>query len=46
VKEDFDEGDQCWIVDEDGSKVGALVENVVQHSVESEITLAVVLPQD
>jgi hypothetical protein len=44
VKQGFHVGDQCWIVDADGSKIGAVVENVDQHSRESEITMAAVLP--
>ena len=40
----FEEGQQVWIVDPDGSKVGAAVENVVQQTVDSEVTLSTVLP--
>lgn len=40
----FEQGQQVWIVDRDGSKVGAAVENVVQQTVDSEVTLSTVLP--
>ena len=30
----FEEGQQCWIVDRDGSKVGATVENVFKQTIE------------
>jgi hypothetical protein len=40
----FEEGQQVWILDRDGSKVGATVENVVQQTVDSEVTLSIVLP--
>jgi len=40
----FEEGQQVWILDRDGSKVGATVENVVQQTVDSEVTLSTVLP--
>jgi hypothetical protein len=40
----FDQGQQVWILDRDGSKVGATVENVVQQTVDSEVTLSIVLP--
>jgi len=40
----FEQGQQVWIVDPDGSKVGATVENVVQETVDSEVTLSTVLP--
>jgi hypothetical protein len=40
----FEQGQQVWIVDRDGSKVGATVENVVQHTIDSEVTLSTVLP--
>ena len=40
----FEQGQQVWILDRDGSKVGATVENVVQHTVDSEVTLSTVLP--
>jgi hypothetical protein len=39
----FEQGQQVWIVDRDGSKVGATVENVVQQTVDSEVTLSTVL---
>jgi len=40
----FQEGQQCWIVDRDGTKVGATVENVFTQTIDSEVTLSTVLP--
>ena len=40
----FEQGQQVWIVDRDGSKVGATVEDVVQQTIDSEVTLSTVLP--
>jgi hypothetical protein len=40
----FEQGQQVWIVDRDGSKVGATVENVVQETIDSEVALSTVLP--
>ena len=40
----FQEGQQCWIVDCDGSKIGAAVESIVSQTINSEVTLATVLP--
>jgi hypothetical protein len=40
----FEQGQQVWILDRDGSKVGATVENVVQQTVDSEVTLSIALP--
>jgi hypothetical protein len=40
----FEEGQQCWIIDRDGSKVGVTVENVLKQTIDSEITLSAVLP--
>ena len=40
----FEQGQQVWIVDPDGSKVGATVEDIVQQTVDSEVTLSTVLP--
>jgi hypothetical protein len=40
----FEQGQQVWIVDRDGSKVGATVENVSEQTIDSEITLSTVLP--
>jgi hypothetical protein len=40
----FEQGQQVWIVDRDRSKVGATVEDVVQQTVDSEVTLSTVLP--
>jgi hypothetical protein len=40
----FEQGQQVWIVDCDGSKVGATVENVSEQTIDSEVTLSTVLP--
>ena len=40
----FERGQQVWIVDSDGSKVGATVEDVLQHTIDRELTLSTVLP--
>jgi hypothetical protein len=40
----FQEGEQCWIVDNDGSKIGATVESVIEQTIDSEVTLSTVLP--
>jgi hypothetical protein len=40
----FQEGQQCWIVDRDRSKIGATVENVFSQTIDSEVTLSTVLP--
>ncbi len=40
----FEEGQQCWILDRDGSKIGATVENVFKQTIDSEVTLSTVLP--
>jgi len=40
----FEQGQQVWIVDRDGSKVGATVENIVEQTIDSEVTLSTVLP--
>ena len=40
----FEQGQQVWILNRDGSKVGATVENVVQETIDSEVTLSTVLP--
>jgi len=40
----FEHGQQIWIVDRDGSKVGATVENVLEQTIDSEVTLSTVLP--
>jgi hypothetical protein len=44
VRGPFEQGQQVWILDRDGSKVGATVENVIQQTVDSEVTLSTVLP--
>ena len=40
----FEQGQQVWILDRDGSKVGATVENVVKQTIDSEVTLSTALP--
>ena len=40
----FEQGQQVWIVDHDGSKIGATVERVSQQTIDSEVTLSTVLP--
>ena len=40
----FESGQTCWIVDRDGSKLGATVEGVVRKTADSEVTLSVVIP--
>ena len=40
----FEEGQQIWIVDRDGSKIGATVKNVFKQTIDSELTLSTVLP--
>jgi hypothetical protein len=40
----FEQGQQVWIVDRDGSKVGANVENVSEQTIDNEVTLSTVLP--
>ena len=40
----FEQGQQVWIVDRDGSKVGATVEKVLKQTIDSEVTLSIVLP--
>src|SRR6266700_1202972 len=40
----FQEGQQVWIVDRNGSKIGATVENVSKQTIDSEVTLSTVLP--
>jgi hypothetical protein len=40
----FEQGQQVWIVDRHGSKVGATVEDVLKQTIDSEVTLSTVLP--
>jgi hypothetical protein len=40
----FEKGQQVWIVDNDGSKVGATVDDVLEQTIDSEVTLSTVLP--
>jgi hypothetical protein len=44
VRGPFEQGQQVWILDRDGSKIGATVENVFQQTIDSEVTLSTVLP--
>jgi hypothetical protein len=44
IRGSFEQGQQVWILDRDGSKVGATVENIVQETIDSEVTLSTVLP--
>jgi hypothetical protein len=44
VRGPFEQGQQVWIVDRDGSKVGATVDNVLEQTIDSEVTLSTVLP--
>lgn len=40
----FEQGQQVWILDRDGSKVGATVENVLEQTIDAEVSLSTVLP--
>ncbi|HUE50585.1 MAG TPA: hypothetical protein VMQ39_05955 [Candidatus Dormibacteraeota bacterium] len=40
----FQEGEQVWLLDRDGTKIGATVENVFKQTIDSEVTLSTVLP--
>ena len=40
----FTEGEQVLIVNRDGSKIGATVEDVFKQTIDSEVTLSTVLP--
>src|SRR5438067_12264197 len=40
----FTQGEQVWIVDRDGSKIGATVEYVFKQTVDSEVAFSTVLP--
>jgi hypothetical protein len=44
VRGPFEQGQQVWILDRDGSKIGATVEDVVKETIDSEVTLSTVLP--
>jgi hypothetical protein len=44
VRGPFEQGQQVWILDRDGSKIGATVENVFKQTIDSELTLSTVLP--
>ena len=40
----FEQGQQVCILDRDGSKIGATVENVLTQTVDREVTLSTALP--
>jgi hypothetical protein len=40
----FEQGQQVWIIDRDGSKVGATVEDVLEQTIDREVTLSTALP--
>ena len=40
----FEQGQQAWILDRDGSKVGATVEKIIMETIDKEVTLSTVLP--
>jgi hypothetical protein len=40
----FEQGQQVWIIDRDGSKVGATVDHVLTQTIDREVTLSTVLP--
>lgn len=40
----FEQGQQVWILDRDASKVGAHVENVLEQTIDTEVTLSTILP--
>ena len=39
----FMEDQQCWIVESDGSKIGATVQRVAKQTIDSEVLLSAVL---
>jgi hypothetical protein len=40
----FEQGQQVWILDRDGLKIGATVEKVITETIDKEVTLSTVLP--
>jgi hypothetical protein len=38
----FEEDQQCWIVEPDGSKIGATVRSVAKRTIDSEILLSAI----
>ena len=38
----FQEGQQCWIVEPDGSKIGATVQSVAKQTIDSEVLLSAI----
>ena len=42
----FQQGQQCWIVDRDGSKIGATVKSAApKQTIEQEVVLSAVFPE-
>jgi hypothetical protein len=39
----FDQGQQCWILDSDGTKIGARVESVATQTADTEVVLSAML---
>ena len=38
----FEEGQQCWILEPDGLKIGATVQSVAKQTIDSEVLLATI----
>ena len=38
----FEEGKQCWIIEQDGSKIGATIQSVAKQTVDSEVLLSTI----
>ena len=38
----FQEGQQCWIVEPDGSKIGSTVQSVAKQTIDSEVLLSAI----
>ncbi|MEN3370330.1 MAG: hypothetical protein V7609_2473 [Verrucomicrobiota bacterium] len=38
----FEEGQQCWIVEPDGSKTGATVQSIAKRTIDSELLLSAI----
>jgi len=42
----FEQGEQCWIVDKDGSKIGATVKSTApKPTIDQEVVLSAVIPE-
>ena len=39
----FEEGQQCWIVEPGGLKIGAMVQSVAKQTIDSEVLLSAIL---